>query len=152
MKKMSLVAAVLAACCGTAFAANPFDGFRGHMKPGMYEYKMNMEMAGMPGGMGNHSTTMQRCVTEQDVGSGAFSKGERTPKDCEFVDVNQSGSTVTYKMVCKGQMQMTADGKVTVRGDGFVMDTKMNMSQGPNGQAMNMTQHTEAKYLGPCTK
>jgi len=152
MKKISVILVVMGAACGTAFAANPFEGLKGHMKPGMYQYKMETQMPGMPGGMGSHAMTLERCVTEQDVASGNFSKGERQPKDCEFTDVKQSGNTVSYKMVCTGQMQMTADAKITLRDNGFVSDVKMNMDKGPTGQPMVMSQHMEGTYKGPCSK
>ncbi len=50
-------------------------------------------------------------------------------------------------MECQ-QPKMTADNKITITGDGFNMDMKMAMEQG--GKVMNMTQHMEGKYLGPC--
>ena len=43
---------------------------------------------------------------------------------------------------------MRAENRMTFTSDGYKMDMKMQMEQ--RGQAMNMTQHMEAKYLGPC--
>jgi len=150
VKKISVIAAALAACCGTAIAAGPFDQFKGKMKEGQYEYKMDMEMPGMPGGMGKHSQTVQRCVTAKDLEEGNFARGPQHKQDCEFQDVKFSGNTGSYKMVCKGQNPMTADVKMAFRDNGFTSDMKMSMAQGPGGQPMTMNQHMEGKYLGAC--
>jgi hypothetical protein len=149
MKKLFVIA-ITATFCGAAFAAGPFDQFKGKMKEGLYEYKMDMEMPGMPTGMGKHSMTMQHCVTAKDIEGGDFAKGDtgKQPKDCDFQDVKVSGNTASYKMVCKGQNEMTADTKMTFRDNGFVSDMKMTMNQ--DGKVMNMTQHMEGKYLGAC--
>jgi hypothetical protein len=53
-------------------------------------------------------------------------------------------------MECKGDVPMKADNRITFSDNGFNMDMKMAMSQG--GQTMNMTQKTNARYLGPCRK
>ena len=146
MKKLSVIA-IIAASCGTALAAGPFDQFRGKMKEGLYEYKMDMEMPGMPAGMGKQSMTMQHCVTAKDIEGGDFARGDRNrQKDCEFQDMKVSGNTATYKMVCKNQM--TADTKMTFRDNGFVSDMKMTMNHG--GQVMTTNQHMESRYLGAC--
>ena len=53
-----------AACCviSAAALAGPFDSFKGKMKDGMYEYKMEMDMGAMPGmpaGMGKQNMTFK---------------------------------------------------------------------------------------------
>lgn len=152
MKKLSIVAGMLAACCGAAIAAGPpFEAFKGKMKEGLYEYKMETEMPGMPGGMGKHSNTIEHCVTGKDLESGNWAKGKQQ-QDCDFQDVKVSGNGATYKMVCKGQMPMTADVKVSFANDKFTSDTKMTMEKGPTGQPMTMTQHMVGTYKGPCNK
>ena len=143
------------ACCAVSAAAiaagNPFDAFKGKMKDGMYEYKMEMDMGAMPGlppGMGKQSRTFQKCVTQQDIDKGQMGRGpDRNGKapECEIKNFSQSGNTASYTMVCK---EMTADNKITFTGDGFTMDMKMAMDHG--GKMTNMTQHMEGKYLGPC--
>ncbi|HET9576793.1 MAG TPA: DUF3617 family protein [Usitatibacter sp.] len=149
MKKLCVIA-ITAAFCGAAFAAGPFDQFKGKMKEGLYEYKMNMEVPGMPQGMAMPAMTMQHCVTQKDIEGGDFTKGDRNrqPKDCEFQDMKVSGNTATYKMVCKGEHPMSADTKIVFRDNGFVSDMKMTMNHG--GQAMTTNQHMESRYLGAC--
>lgn len=151
MKKVSVIAVALAACCGTAMAANPFEAFKGKMKPGLYEYKMDMEMPGMPGGMGKHSSTVERCVSDKDLESGNWAKGSNNRQnDCEFQDVKVSGNNASYKMVCKGAQPMTADVKVSFASDKFTSDMKMDVAHGPGGQPMSMNQHMVGTYKGAC--
>ena len=119
---------------------------KGRMKEGLYEVKMEMEMPGMPAGMGKQSMTMQNCVTAKDIETGAIARPkEQKPGDCELKDFKMSGSTATYTTVCK---DMTADTKMTFRDGGYTMDTKVAMKQGD--QTMNMTQKMEGRYVGPC--
>ena len=152
MKASHLVGvACAAAFCTTAMADNPFEAFKGKMKEGMYEYKMEMDMSGMgmPAGMGKQNTTFQKCLTHQDIEKGQMGRGAgrdgKMPEGCEFKNFTQSGNTASYSMVCTN---MSADNRITFTPDGFNMDMKMAMNQ--NGKAMNMTQHMESKYLGPC--
>ncbi len=152
MKNVRLLA--LACLASTVAAAGPFDQFKGKMKEGMYEYKMEMDMGQMPGmpqGMRPPPMTFQHCVTAQDIEKGQMGRGGRDgkmPENCEVKNFNMSGNTATYTMECKGERPMKADNTIVFSKDGYKMDMKMQMTQG--GQAMNMAQHMEAKYLGPC--
>lgn len=143
--------AILAgAFSAAAFAAGPFDQFKGRMKEGMYETTMEMEMPGMPAGMGKQNMKFQKCVTAQDIEKGQVGKGRdgKTPDNCEVKNFNMSGNTATYTTVCKGDPEMTADTKIAFSDTGYKMDMKMAMKQG--GQTMNMTQRMEGRYLGAC--
>ena len=150
MKSTVLIAACAAALCASTASAQMGD-LKGKMKEGLYEVKMEMEMPGMPAGMGKQSMTMQNCVTSKDIESGQVGKRpDEKPGNCEVKDFKMSGNTATYKTVCKGDMQMTADTHMTFRDNGYVMNTKVAMNQG--GQTMNMTQKMEGRYLGACKK
>ena len=97
MKNIAIAAACVLAA-PLAFAG-PFDQFKGKMKPGLYEMKMEMDMSGMQGmppGMGKQSHTMQHCVTEQDLEKGAFNRGRdgKSPNEsCDVKNMNVSGNT-----------------------------------------------------------
>jgi hypothetical protein len=156
MKSSRLIALACLAFAPVVFAG-PFDAFKGKVKEGMYEYKMEMDMGavpGMPPGMkGPMSHTFQRCVTPEDVERGEMGKGREgkgMPENCEVRDMKMSGNTASYTMECKPPRAMKAENNITFTGDGWKMDMKMAMAQGPGGQPMNMTQHMEARYLGPC--
>ena len=148
--KMRLLAL---ACLASAVAvAGPFDQFKGKVKEGNYQYKMEMDMGQMPGmppGMGKQTNTFTHCITAQDIERGEMGRAPRDRQNnCEFKNVNVSGNTATYTMECKGERPMKADNKITFVSDGYKMD--MNMQMQMQGQTMNMKQHMEAKYLGPC--
>ena len=153
MSKARILAIACAGVCAAAIAG-PLDALRGKMKEGMYEYKMEMDMGAMPGmppGMGKQTHSFQKCVTAEDIEKGQMGRGPdragRPAPECDIKNFNQSGNTASYTMECK-QPKMTADNKITFTGDGFNMDMKMSMDQG--GKMMNMSQHMEGKYLGPC--
>ncbi len=150
MKTALVLAAALAAT--GALAQSPADAMKGKMKPGLYAYKMEMDMGqvpGMPAGMGKQTMNMQHCVTPQDIEQGQVGKGrdEQGRSNCEMQDFKMSGNTATYKMVCKGENAMTADNKITFVPDGFNMAMKMAMDHG--GQKMNMTQNMEGQLPRP---
>ncbi|MBL0140722.1 MAG: DUF3617 domain-containing protein [Betaproteobacteria bacterium] len=147
-----LVAAALSAAVA-AQAQNPTDAMKGKMKPGMYAYKIEMDMGqvpGLPAGAGKHTSNMKHCVTPQDIEKGQVGKGRdgKSPPNCEVKDFKMSGNTATYRTVCKGEAAMTADTTITFVPEGFNMNMKMAMDQG--GQKMNMAQKMEGRYLGPC--
>jgi hypothetical protein len=153
---MNKIAIATAAGCALAAAtafAGPFDAFKGKMKEGMYETKVEMDMGQIPGappGMGKQSFSNQHCVSDKDFDKGTFGKGRdgKGPNEsCEIKNMNMSGNTATYTMVCS-QPKMSADNKITFSGTGYVMDMNMTMDRG--GQTMNMKQHMESKYVGPC--
>ena len=151
MKNARLI--VLAAAAATAaIAAGPEDYFKGHAKPGMYEYKMTMNMGaipGMPQGMGMKDFTFSHCVTEEDIQKGHMGRGRdgKGQEKCTISNFTQSGNTASYTMTCT-EPQMTANNKITFNGDAFHMDMTMQMVQ--NGHPMNMEQHMDAKYTGAC--
>ena len=152
--KYLLSACIAALSSPLVFAEGPFDQFKGKMKEGQYETKMDMDMSGMKGappGMGKQSHSFTHCVTAKDIEKGQVGRGRpdgKAPEDCEVKNFKMSGNTASYTMECKGRMQMTADNTVTFSDSGYRMDMKMAMNQG--GQVMNMTQRMESKYLGPC--
>ena len=153
--KTALLFALAAGLAATGAAAqNPAEAMKGKVKPGMYSYKMEMDMGqvpGMPAGMGKQTMNMQHCVTPQDVEKGELGKGRNEgPRNCEMKDFRMSGNTASYRMVCKGEFEMVADNTINFVSNGYRMNMKMQMDRG--GQKMNMTQNREAQSLGPCTK
>jgi hypothetical protein len=150
MRAIAIATAAAAALAATLAIAGPFDAFKGKMKPGLYDMKMDVDMSATPGippQFAKQSHSIQHCVTEQDLEKGALSRGRdgKAPSDCEVKNMNMSGNTATYSMVCP---KMTADNKITFNGSGYTMDMKMTSEQ--NGRPMNMSQHVESKYIGAC--
>jgi hypothetical protein len=154
---------VLAACCafGAMAAQAQTPNFKSKMKAGEYEYTMSMEMGAMPGmppnmqGFKMPASTFKQCVTQQQIDEGnQAAMGQRSPggkdmpKDCQVKDMKMAGDTVTYKMLCTGEMKMDADVAMTFTATGFKSQTKMKGERA--GQPMNMISNMDAKYLGPC--
>ena len=158
----ALLLAIAFSAGSLAASAGPFDQLKGRMKEGLYDYKMEMDMGqvpGMPAGMGKQSMSIQRCLTQQDIDKGNMGRGGggpggrgQMPENCDVKDFQMSGNTASYTMVCKPPREMTAENHITFTPDGYKMDMKMNMAMGASGKTMDMTQHMEARYLGPCTK
>lgn len=155
MKKSIAIAAAAIAFAATASFAqgNPFSALKGKIKPGLYENKMEMEMPGMPAGMGKQAFSNQTCLTDADLEKGAaFNKGRdgKSPSDCEVTDFKLSGNSASYRMVCKGANPMEADSVINFTPNGYKGITKMSMVSA--GKPMNMTSNIEARYLGACPK
>jgi Protein of unknown function (DUF3617) len=158
MRNARIVAVACVALVSAPLAlAQDLSFFKSKAKAGMYEYKMEMDMSGIPGmppGMGKQTHTMQHCLTQEDIDKGAMSKNRdaNEKNDCQVKNVQSSGSTASYTMACTKPRAMNADVKLNFVSDGFHMDMKMNMADPKSGQTMNMMQHMDAKYLGACTK
>ena len=149
MKAACLAAVIAAAIALPAAAQSPFSAFKGKLKPGLYEYDVEMDMGnvpGMPPGMGKQRHKMQNCITEKDIEQGGFESGKK--QDCQVSDFRMSGNTANYTMTCKGEGQMVAKNTITFVGDGFKTDMVMNMNHG--GQQMQMTHRGQSRYIGPC--
>ena len=151
--KLRFALAILAGTATATALAGPFDEFRGKMKEGMYEYKMEMDMGaipGLPAGMGKQSHTFNHCVTKKDIEEGGFGKNKdsKMPENCEVKNMKMTGNTASYTMECKGDHAMKSDVKMTFVSDGFDMDQKMQMTRG--GKVMNMNQKMQGRLKGPC--
>ncbi|APV51318.1 hypothetical protein BWI17_17470 [Betaproteobacteria bacterium GR16-43] len=150
MKRPILAAALACAIALPVLAQdNPFSGFKGKIREGNWEYKMQMEgMPGMPQGM--QMPTINRCITPADVDKGGFAnKDGKMPDGCTVKNMKMSGNTASYTMECTKDPKMTVDSDITFGGDTFTMKQKMAMDRG--GQMMNMTQTMTGRYTGPCT-
>src|SRR6185503_18050230 len=133
--KLGFALAILAGTAAATALAAPFDEFKGKMKEGMYEYKMEMDMGaipGLPAGMGKQSHTFNHCVTKKDIEEGGFGKNKdsKMPENCEVKNMKVSGNNASYTMECKGENAMKSDVKMTFVSDGFDMDQKMQMTRG----------------------
>lgn len=151
-----LTGACFAVIAVSAWADDPLDAFKGKLKEGLYEYKVEVDMSQMPGmaaGMGKHETSFQQCLTSEDIAKGRMGRGGRDGKaaaDCDIRNVKTSANSASYTMACKGSGQMISDNKIVFMSDGYKMDSTMVMSQG--GQTMKMLQHVDSHYLGPCKR
>lgn len=135
MKKK--IAAILFAAVMCALPAWALD-----LQPGLYSITTKAEMQGL--GMQMPATTMEQCITEQDpVPEAPEAEG------CETTDINISGNTVTYTMVCTQQgMTMESTGKTTYHGDSFEGETTMKMGDASGGMIIDTT--VQGRRIGEC--
>jgi hypothetical protein len=121
-------------------------------KPGMYEYKMTMEMTGIPG-MGTMkmpTTSFKKCVTQKDVDEGRqMMSDSQNGFKCTMTSFSGQGGSGQYAQSCEGpDMKMTVVGNFVQKGDAQVHTSKTAMQgKGMNTNANNVM---EIRRLGDC--
>lgn len=155
MTRSALAAALLCAFGAPALALaedNPFAGFKGKIKEGYWEYKMQMEAPpGMPAGMSMPPFTMNHCVSAKDVEKGSFAQRDgKMAESCRIKDMKMTGSGATWRMECTKEPKMTVDSVMTMQDNGYVIKQRMTMDRG--GQPMTTNNTMTGRYLGPCPK
>jgi hypothetical protein len=141
------VAALLASAPAWA-QKPPADLFKGKMKPGLYEDRVEVDMTGVPGIPKEHakqSQTTQRCMTPEDLAKGL----DQDEKGCETSGFKMMGETAIFTTTCKkGNETQIAEVKLTPTAQGMKSELKSTMKQG--GQTSTSTMRSESRYLGPC--
>lgn len=139
----SIVASTLMLCTVAAAMVSA----QSPMRPGRWEVTMQMQMPNMP--MQMPATKTSSCITAEQLGkdptSGLPSGAQDARSQCKVMDYKFVGSTATWKVVCSGAQQMTADGEMTFMAESYVGSMKMTMPQG------TMSMKLEGKRLGECT-
>ena len=121
-------------------------------KAGMYEYKMTMEMSGIPGvgTMKMPPTSFKKCVTQKDVDEGRQMMNEsQNGFKCTMTSFSAKGDSGQYAQSCEGpDMKMTVIGNFVQKGDTQVHNSKTAMQgKGMNTNANNVM---EIRRLGDC--
>jgi len=131
-----LIPALLILFAVTACSSEP------SMEDGIWEMTSTMEMEGMKGMSGNMPPmTYRECLTSKNM----VPTQKRRNQDCEILEQDISGDTVTWKMRCTTNgMVSQMSGSSTYNGD--TMKGNMQMTSG----AMKMSSHITGKRLGPC--
>ena len=112
------------------------------VKPGKWEWTMQMEIPGMP--MKMPPIKANHCIKAEDMKS-AVPLDPKQQKDCKISDPEISGNTIRWSMDCPKQ-KMTGTGEITYAEDSMTGAMKMKT----NGQ--DMTVKYSGKYLGACEK
>ena len=109
------------------------------MKEGLWEMTVTMEMPGMP--FQPPPQTMRHCYTAEEV------KNEPVPRDadCKITELKSSGSKVSWKLECQGEMAGKGEGEITYRGDSAYEGKSTMQTQG-----MTMTSRYQGKRIGEC--
>ncbi len=137
-RTLAICVLVLAIAAPAAFAKSP-------VKPGKWQWTMQMDIPGMP--MKMPPFTFEHCVTKEDAekADAGVPKDKRQSKDCTLGDYKVDGNTVKWTVDCPKQ-KMTGKGEVTYDGDS--MEGKMEMVT----EDTTMTTKYSGKYLGECDK
>ncbi len=124
---------------GGAHAAGP-----GGMRPGLWETTIQTNMGGAK------PFVTRACVTAKQLEDpkGAVPKMDDAKMKCEQLDYKTSGSTVSWKLRCSGEMAMEGSGQMTASADSYT--GKMDMTMKMQGQSMNMNQTMSGRRLGDC--
>jgi len=117
-----------------------------NMQPGLWETTITMHMPGMP--MVPPPTTQRTCITREDL----VPKDPQSSKDCQRLDHNIEGNTVTWNAECTHDGgTMVGNGKITYAGDTYQGSMEMEMRNGPGG-GMTMSQTLTGRRIGDCPK
>lgn len=121
------------------------------LKPGLWEYKMTMEMAGMPKmPMVGQPMTFTRCLKPEDIKdpTKAF-EDNKSKHQCEHKEHKVEGNKVSFKVVCSGENAGTGSGEFTIDAEKFDGTMKFAGTGGPMG-GMEMMQTMSGRRLGDC--
>lgn len=111
------------------------------MKPGKYDYQIEMNNPGMPFKM--PAMTFSQCVTSKDLDEGrAFQAQRDAGVDCKYSNIKTSPGRFSFSAFCKmqGGMTMEADYDGSIAGPTVTMNVRQKMSGG--GMPENMRNST----------
>lgn len=117
-------------------------------QPGMWEYRMETRMTGMP--MAIPQQTIRRCLTAQDVAHNRHLTGEQGKSPCTISNFKTANGKVSFEFLCKsehGNMKGTSTGIASATALEF--ETRLQMVPPQQGMS-EMTQKMSAKRLGNC--
>ncbi len=108
-------------------------------EPGKYEIISKIDMPGMP--VAIPPQTIVQCMTDQDPVPNSNPENQ----DCKIMDIQQTKTTVSWKMECIQQGQkMISTGKMIYKGDSFKGTIQTNSGN------MIMTTVITGKRLSDC--
>lgn len=117
-------------------------------QPGMWEYRMETRMTGMP--MAIPPQTIRRCLSAQDVAQNRHLTGEQGKSPCTISNFKAASGKVSFEFLCKsehGSMKGTSSGSASATALEF--ETRLQMVPPQQGMS-EMTQKMSAKRLGNC--
>lgn len=121
------------------------------LKPGLWEYKMTMDMPGMPQmPMGGTPMIIKRCLSAEDAKnpSRAF-EGHKSKHQCVQEEYKKTGNTISYKVRCSGANPSTGSGEFTIAEDHFEGKMKISM-ESRQKNVREITQLTSGRRIGEC--
>lgn len=136
-------AAALAALAFGAHAQQPGSGaFKGKVKPGLYEDKIEVTV---PGEKDKRAMTNQRCATDKDIETLA----EESDASCKTSNFRMAGDKATFTIACKGAQEMSSNVLITLNATGYVTESTATM-KAPGKAPMTVKQVVASRYVGAC--
>lgn len=113
-----------------------------NMEDGIWEMTTTMEMEGMPAGMPKlPPMTFRQCLSSDKM----IPTQQRQNQDCEVLEQDISGNTVTWQMRC------TTNGTVSeMSGSSTYSGDTMEGSSQVSTKGMKMSSHVTGRRLGDC--
>ena len=112
------------------------------MQEGLWEISTAMNMPGMPYKI--PPTKVTHCYTKEELKDNKKVVPQQK-NDCKITDMTNSGSKVTWKMVCTGKNASKGEGEIIYKG-ATAYEGSMKMET----QGMVMTSKYKARRLGDC--
>lgn len=122
-----------------ALAAVPALALAADMKPGSYEYRVQMEMPGMP--FTPPAQTFKHCLTQAELDQGR-QYSDPNNKDCQVKNLKQSAGKASFDVACKDG----TTGKADYTFDGTSLSGTTVMNSGGHTMTMKMS----SKRVGDC--
>ena len=114
------------------------------MREGLWEVSAAVEGRKAP------PTTVQHCMTKQDIENPQKFVPGGEGGGCEIKDHKTQGNVVTWNMACTGKTPMTGSGSITFGETSYTGRSTLSVTRG--GKPVQMTIRYTGKYLGPCRK
>ena len=110
---------------------------------GQWEVTTQTEMSGMPVQMPARVRLI--CITSQDMDGPPIG----ADPSCTISNYRKSGSSATWQMACRGEANMTGEGRIDFHGNTYSGGSVMSIQMAP-GQAMQMRMTYSGRRIGNC--
>jgi hypothetical protein len=144
MRVAPLLAVTLLGSTGAAAQVPGADIYKGRVKPGLYEMRVETVMKdveGVPKGQEKSTETKTHCFTEKEIAKGLDMRAE-----CKAKTNKATATTVEMVYDCNGQ-----DNEFHLKPAGNGFETRLvARDKPPGGKPYSMTMTTQWKYLGAC--
>ena len=134
IKRMVLSLTILILTVSWAWGGPPAQ-----VEDGEWEFTIQSEVSGMP--MQMPPMTYKQCITQSDP----VPQNAQPDQHCVTKDVNHSGNTVSWTIVCK-----TPSGEMTGKGKATYEKDHMEGSMSMDVQGMTMVNNYKGHRIGPC--
>jgi hypothetical protein len=117
------------------------------VQPGNWELSVTTSLDGQPGTVG--PIVQARCFSAQDARDPTRLLGEAASAGCEFLNRRDTGSELSFEIVCKGQLPLRGAGTVRYSSEAITADLEMS-GDAPDGQKFATRSTVSGRRLGPC--